>query len=153
LLRVFFISIGLGIIGTVVESGIGTGGVSPGEGFTFGQQIIFIWIIASICEEVFFRGLIHGFLILYLQSGIANSHGRLSISIWVAAVIFGLMHFGLLSTGMNIAAVGNIVFFAIILGLFAGYYREQTGSLIPAIMIHALFNIGGSLAGYVIQAL
>jgi membrane protease YdiL (CAAX protease family) len=32
-----------------------------------------------------------------------------------------------------------------LLGIVAGYNREKTGSLIPAIIIHALFNIGGML--------
>ncbi|MCK5599585.1 CPBP family intramembrane metalloprotease [bacterium] len=34
------------------------------------------------------------------------------------------------------------------MGLFAGYYREKTGSLIPAILIHISANIGGYLAGF-----
>jgi membrane protease YdiL (CAAX protease family) len=38
-----------------------------------------------------------------------------------------------------------IVFLAGLLGLIAGYYREKTGSLIPAILIHAFFDIGGTL--------
>ncbi len=42
--------------------------------------------------------------------------------------------------------VFNIVFFGFILGLFAGYYRERSGSIIPAIIVHILFNIGGTLA-------
>ena len=56
--------------------------------------ILTAWIYASICEEVFTRGL-------------------------------------LLLVG--------------ILGVIAGNYREKTGSLIPAILIHSFFEIGGTL--------
>lgn len=42
------------------------------------------------------------------------------------------------------------VFFAFVLGLVAGYQRERTGSLVPAIMVHMFANVGGSLASYVI---
>ena len=31
------------------------------------------------------------------------------------------------------------------LGIVAGYHREKTESLIPAIIIHGLFNIGGAI--------
>jgi membrane protease YdiL (CAAX protease family) len=38
-----------------------------------------------------------------------------------------------------------VIVLTTLLGLVAGYYREKTGSLIPAIIIHALFNVGGML--------
>jgi membrane protease YdiL (CAAX protease family) len=34
---------------------------------------------------------------------------------------------------------------ATFLGLVAARYREKTGSLLPAIIVHALFNIGSML--------
>ena len=39
-----------------------------------------------------------------------------------------------------------------LLGLVAGYYRQQTQSLLPAIIVHALFNIGGTLPGWLLSA-
>ena len=44
-----------------------------------------------------------------------------------------------------------IVAFAFILGLVAGYYREKTESLIPAILVHMFANIGGSLASILLS--
>jgi membrane protease YdiL (CAAX protease family) len=42
------------------------------------------------------------------------------------------------------------MFSAVILGTVAGYYRDQTKSLVPAILIHALFNVGGSLRFWIL---
>jgi membrane protease YdiL (CAAX protease family) len=37
-----------------------------------------------------------------------------------------------------------IVINATILGLLAGYYRETSGSIIPAIAVHMTFNVVGA---------
>jgi len=151
-IRLVLICTGIGIIAAAIESLIGTGGPSPTEGFTLVQKIIFIWLIASICEETLFRGLIQGFLSQYTGRGIRVLKTTLSLPVLVAAILFALIHFGLLGSGMNFMAVVNIVIFAFILGIMAGLYRESTGSIIPAIIIHMLFNIGGTLMEYVISA-
>ncbi|MCK4302206.1 MAG: CPBP family intramembrane metalloprotease [candidate division Zixibacteria bacterium] len=40
--------------------------------------------------------------------------------------------------------------FASVLGFIAGYQREKTGSLIPAIMVHMFGNIGGYCTGLLV---
>jgi membrane protease YdiL (CAAX protease family) len=40
---------------------------------------------------------------------------------------------------------------ASLLGLVAGYHRQETGSLVPAILVHALFNVGGTLPGWLLS--
>jgi membrane protease YdiL (CAAX protease family) len=66
-------------------------------------------------------------------------------------VIFGGLYFGM----MHIVAIKRmgplVILFTTLLGLVAGYYREKTKSLIPAIIIHALFNIGGSLPMWILS--
>lgn len=42
---------------------------------------------------------------------------------------------------------------AAVLGLIAGYYREKSGSLIPAIGAHMTFNIVGVVVGSVVTVL
>jgi membrane protease YdiL (CAAX protease family) len=44
-----------------------------------------------------------------------------------------------------------VVLLATCLGLIAAHYREKTGSLLPPILIHALFNIGGTLPLWTVQ--
>jgi membrane protease YdiL (CAAX protease family) len=67
----------------------------------------------------------------------------------VSALFFGAMHLVLVKS-MGLAAV-PIILVVVFLGLVAARYRERTGSLLPAIIVHALFNIGGTLPIWVIQ--
>ena len=105
------------------------------------QDIIFIWIYASICEEVFTRGLLQSFLSPLTRYGINLSKKlRLSLPVLFSGLYFGMMHI------VAIDKMGPpVILFATLLGIITGYYREKTESLIPAIIIHALFNIGGML--------
>lgn len=117
----------------------------PGSDFNWLQKIIYIWLWDSICEEVLTRGLIQGFLFPVKNIGFNFLNRFISLPVMVGAAFFGLMHFMLLTFGISFFAVITIVIFAIVLGIIAGYYREQTNSLVPAIIVHMCFNIGGSI--------
>ena len=67
----------------------------------------------------------------------------------MSALFFGAMHLVLVKL-MGLAAV-PVILLAVFLGLVAARYRETTGSLLPPIIVHALFNIGGTLPLWVIQ--
>ena len=72
----------------------------------------------------------------------------LSLPVIVSGLFFGLMHI------VAIPMMGPmVVVFTSFAGCVAAYYREQTGSLIPAILIHAFFNIGGMLPFWILTAL
>ncbi len=108
------------------------------------QDIIFVWIYASISEEIFTRGLLQSFLSPLTKYGVGLfNRWRLSVPVLFSGLYFGFMHIVL------IHRLGPGVLFVIILtsllGIIAGYYREKTQSLIPGIIIHALFNVGGML--------
>ncbi|MDH4155756.1 MAG: CPBP family intramembrane metalloprotease [candidate division Zixibacteria bacterium] len=115
--------------------------------YSFVQTVIFVWLYASVSEEILTRGLIQGFLNPLVQYGFSIFGVRISLPVLTGALFFGLMHAALLTTGMALFPVISIVVFASVLGLIAGYQREQTGSLIPAIIVHALGNIGGYCIG------
>lgn len=117
----------------------------PSSDFSFIEKVLFIWLWASICEEVLTRGLIQGFLYPLKHIGFQFLHRYISLPVIIGAVFFGLMHLILLTLGISFLAVLDIVFFGIILGIIAGYYREQTGSIVPAIIVHMCFNIGGNI--------
>jgi len=51
---------------------------------------------------------------------------------------------------MGAAAVAPIVM-ATFLGLVAAAYRQATGSLVPAVLVHALFNVGGMLPQWIAE--
>ncbi len=126
-----------------------SGGHPASAGSSFLQIVVTVWIIASICEEVFLRGLVQTFLAPLKHVGITLFGLRLSLPVITAAVLFGVMHVMLLTMGADKFLVAGIVISAGVLGLVAGYYRERTASLIPAIMVHMLFNVYGGLAQYV----
>jgi membrane protease YdiL (CAAX protease family) len=41
------------------------------------------------------------------------------------------------------------VLLAFLLGLVTGYLRAQSRSLLPAIIVHAMFNIAGSIGSFI----
>jgi membrane protease YdiL (CAAX protease family) len=112
------------------------------------QQILFVWLWASMCEEIFLRGLIQSYLSPLGSRRVNIFNLRISLPVFVSAVLFGLMHLGLLGTGVQTAVVFVVVIFSFGLGLVAGYYRERSGSLLPAVLVHMFGNIGGSLAAW-----
>jgi membrane protease YdiL (CAAX protease family) len=116
--------------------------VGPAAGFSKLQIIVFVWIFSSICEEILVRGLLQTLLSRTAKAGAAIRY-RLSMPVVVSGLFFGAMHLTLIKR-MGTGAM-PIVVLATCLGLIAAHYREKTGSLLPAILIHLLFNIGGTL--------
>jgi membrane protease YdiL (CAAX protease family) len=101
--------------------------------------ILTVVILASVCEEIFTRGLVQGFL-SPLREHPFRLFGLFSLPVTIAGLLFGLGHLCLLRA-MAPRMVILIVISAAALGLIAGYYREKTGSLVPAIAVHMTFNI------------
>ena len=95
--------------------------------------MVFLYFIVGspIQEEVIFRGL--------LQSTLARSVGlslpvfgtSVSFAVLAVAALFGLIH---LAVGIATAIA------AFVLGILAGELRRRSSSLIPAIILHAIFN-------------
>jgi membrane protease YdiL (CAAX protease family) len=81
---------------------------------------LMVIVIAPICEEVFFRGFLFRIL-------------RVRMSFWLAAVIDGVV-FGLVHGSLVIVPV------LAVLGVVLCWVYERTGSLVPAIAIHAFNN-------------
>jgi membrane protease YdiL (CAAX protease family) len=134
-------------IASALASPAGQGAGGPG-GLTKPQVIVFVWVYASICEELLTRGLLQTLLSADPRGG-APAARRLSMPVLVSALFFGSMHLVLVKS-MGPAAV-PVILLAVFLGLVAARYREKTGSLIPAMIVHALFNIGGTLPLWVVQ--
>lgn len=149
--KIIMLGLVVGIASTFATS-IVPGGISiePDYGSLI-NLIIGVWILASIAEEVFTRGLIQGFLSPLTGFGFSLWGLRISLPVLVSGLFFGLMHLGILSTGADFLSVAIIVIFAFILGIMAGYYREKSGSLIPAIIVHMCGNVGGWFADLIIN--
>ena len=113
------------------------------------KDILFVWIYASICEELLTRGLLQSLLAPLRAFGIAFGKKRfLSLPVLFSGIFFGMMHI------VAVPKMGPAVLvFTTFCGLVAAYYREKTGSLVPAVIIHSLFNIGGVLPAWLLYCL
>jgi membrane protease YdiL (CAAX protease family) len=105
------------------------------------EIILTVWIWSSLCEEVLTRGLLQG-IIQHLDS---KKFLRLSLPVWISGIFFGLMHTRLIFGGMSFWFVAFVVFNTSIIGLLAAYYREKSGSIFPAFLVHVIANIVGFL--------
>tara|TARA_B100001175_G_C19427626_1_gene599449 strand:- start:39 stop:779 length:741 start_codon:yes stop_codon:yes gene_type:complete len=79
-----------------------------------------ICILTPIGEELMFRG--------YVLDSINRVHGKWP-AILISAVIFGLVHIDPYTIGM--ATIGGVLY---------GWIRIRTGSLIPGIVAHSMWN-------------
>jgi len=144
--RIVLVSLFIGMVPSLLNNIIFDNvAINPTSNFTFIEKIAFIWIWASICEEILTRGLIQGFLSPFKNIGIKLFNTMISLPVIVGAIFFGSMHLMLLTMGVELSSVITIVIFSIVLGGIAGYQREITNSLLPAIIVHMCFNIGASL--------
>jgi len=126
-------------------------GEHPGMDKNLLETFLTVWILASICEEIFYRGLILSFLSPLKKHGIMLFKKYLSIPVIISGLLFGIGHLCLLGK-MNPVIVVNIVISASLLGLIAGYYREKSGSLLPAIVSHITFNVIGTMIPFILTS-
>jgi hypothetical protein len=103
------------------------------RGVSLRPWMIFIYFIVGtpIQEEVIFRG----FLQTILERRFAISVPLLGTSVSFAAVFIAVL-FGLTHVAIGVATA----IAAFILGLLAGELRRRSCSLLPAIVLHAIFN-------------
>lgn len=90
------------------------------EPYQLAIAFVALVVIAPIAEELLFRGYLFGKL-------------RTAFSFWPAALassaLFGLVH-----------GQWNVAIDTFVLGMFLSYLREATGSVWPAVLLHALKN-------------
>ncbi len=82
--------------------------------------LIVIGVFAPFCEETVFRGI--------LFTGLKRTNRIFGAILWTS-IMFGLFH-------MNLNQLG----YAVVLGFAAAILVEVTGSMVPALLMHALTN-------------
>jgi len=138
---VLIVFIAINILGVII-TGKEPSGFPPDKLL---NMIIFVWIWSSFSEEIFTRGLLQSYLQPYNKIKFRLRKIDLSLPVIISAFAFASMHLMLLTLGFTTFFVIGIFFNTLILGLVAGYYREKSESILPAIVIHILFNIIGSM--------
>ncbi len=107
------------------------------------QIFVFVFIYASIAEEVLFRGFLMNILEPLNTKGINILKRKISVPIIISAFAFGLAHLILITAGVGGLFLLRIVVFTTILGLIAGYYQEKYHNNAFAIIVHMAGNFMG----------
>ncbi len=113
------------------------------QGFTLPQLVLWVWLWSSFTEEIFTRGLIQS----WVRS--ASDGSRLGTAVPTSALVFGAMHLSLFFIGADVWTCVILVVATTALGFAAAYFREVSGSLLPAVVVHVAFNVGGLIGGIV----
>jgi membrane protease YdiL (CAAX protease family) len=105
----------------------------PPPELSFRPWMTFVYFVvgAAIQEEIIFRGLLQTTLARQFPATLSFSGSSLSYAAIIVALLFGLIH---LEVNPITAAA------AFVLGLFSGELRRRSGSLLPAMLVHAVFN-------------
>lgn len=149
--RIFLWLLPMAAISTVQLIGSPTGAGTNGPGMGVNSSpvaiVLTIWIYASICEEILARGLLQSWLATLTRRQFRVLKGNVSAPVLAGASFFAGMHVVLWPRLGPATLV--VMLLAGGLGLVAGTYRERTGSLIPAILVHGFFDVGGTVPFWV----
>jgi membrane protease YdiL (CAAX protease family) len=114
------------------------------------QQVIFIVVLASLSEELLFRGFLQNMLNPIKRYGINIYNLKLSLPVIISGILFGLMHFALMGTGASFNYVFQVVIFATLLGMIAGFYQEKHNNFSFAFIVHMTANLVGLIFSLVL---
>lgn len=139
----------MGGVATTVMLLSGAAGNPIARQMTFPEVVIFVWILSSTIEEVLTRGFIQSDLATAIDPQKRIPFLRVNYPTLISAIFFGLMHLSLWLKGADFKTLLITILFTFSLGLLAGYLRDRTKSLFPAIGAHMLANIGGAIGGII----
>lgn len=129
------VPMGLATIGMIL-----TGHRHPAvAGLSFPEIVLTIWIVSSVAEEIFVRGLIQS----WIAAGSAApdlAADRLVI-VAASALVFACMHVPLMWKGAGVVGGGIIVAATFGVGWAAATVRAKSKSLWHAIAIHVVANM------------
>jgi membrane protease YdiL (CAAX protease family) len=100
------------------------------------QGVLYFLVAAPVQEEVIFRGLVQSFLQARWSEALAVCGTQVALAVICTTVLFALVH---LRSGLA-TVVG-----ALVLSVLAGELRRRSGSLLPAVVVHSLFNADAML--------
>lgn len=103
--------------------------------------LLFGCLAVGFAEEFLFRGIIQSLLL----KKYAHKKNGIVMSVFFAALIFGLFHLLNLFKNGNVTAVIIQVVYATIIGFFFGVLVLKTNKIIPLAITHALINFFFSL--------
>lgn len=137
-INIFITVLGMSL-GGKVESHVAVSTLSPWQFF------VFVFVYASIAEEILFRGFLQNILSPLEAKVIRVFRRHISVPVLISATVFGLAHLILVTTGASGFFLVRIVIFTTVLGIIAGYYQEKYENNAYAIIVHMAGNFMGLL--------
>lgn len=108
------------------------------------ETILFQGTLAAVSDEIIFRGILLALLnrIFLLKEDIGGF--KLSWGVLITSLLFGLTQGFLLQNGFHLQISLVRILLAFFAGLIAALLKERSGSLLPAVIFHALWNLIGN---------
>ena len=106
------------------------------------QALVFAILVVSavgFIEELLFRG--------FLLQGLRTS-GNLTRAIIISGVTFGLGHIVNLLRGYSLTDQALQLVAAVFIGIALAYCAVLTGSIMPGVLFHVLFNLSGTITAH-----
>lgn len=107
-------------------------------------SIWWIVLIAPIGEELLFRGWVYNFAARVWGHQPFSLTNSLPAPVWASAIAFSFWHLQNLAIG-SLAFVGFQVAYTLFTGLWLGYLRYRTASLLPPLIAHICLNLASLL--------
>jgi len=106
------------------------------------ERAVLLLVIAPLGEELLFRGLLEGYLLLSLGGGSFS----MAVAAILPAILFSAVHY-IPYREAPPTCLRWILTIALVAGLVAGFFRIYANSLMPAVLTHSCFNLGGMIGG------
>jgi membrane protease YdiL (CAAX protease family) len=109
--------------------------------FPLGRRLFWIVAYVPVGEEIFLRG--------WFQSSLTKlfEGTRDKFVVLLSAIVFGMMHLGWFLRGRP----GNTTMIGVIAGCFLGWIcaraRQRSESIVPAVVLHSVYNLTSILIG------
>lgn len=114
-------------------------GLAPGLDLRAVAFAVLLVIAVGFIEELLFRG----FLLQALRT-----RGSLTRAIIISGVTFGIGHIVNLLRGYSLIDQALQLAGAVLIGVALAYCVVLTGSILPGVVFHALFNLSGTLTNH-----
>jgi membrane protease YdiL (CAAX protease family) len=113
----------------------------------FLQLVAVIWLLSSLSEEVYVRGLVQSWIAD--RGDLARNSSVVKPSIVSSALLFAAMHVPLMWSPMGVKGGLALVVSTLGLGWACAVLRDRSGSLWPAIACHVAGNVAGIPGGII----
>lgn len=107
-------------------------------GMTFPQIVVVIWLLSSVSEEIYVRGLVQS----WCRAGASPG-----ATVATSALLFAAMHVPIIWMGGGPVGGGIIVAATLGVGWACARLRERTGSLVLPIALHIAANVSAVPGG------